>query len=267
MKKIIISLVFLFSCLWVVSCSQKTTWTPLFNGENLDNWDKFVGGPYAGHEALAATATADNVFSVVPLEGSNVIRISGDVKGALATKESFENYHVKVVYKWGEHVIQSRNSGLLYHSYGPMGAALGTWMASLECQMMQNNPGDTFFIGENVECTTRASLVNDNYAYDPQAEKLPFGKQYNRRSIKKKENAEKPQGEWNTMELYCLGQTSVHVVNGVTVMVNEELRVAEPQGVRPLTSGKLQLQSEGSELFIKEVSITPITELPSFVTL
>ena len=262
MRKIIVPLFLLMGFLAASSCTPKSALTNLFNGQNLDNWDKYLGSGYEGHEDLGAAATPENVFSVVTEDGCQVIRISGEVKGSLATKGSFRDYHLRVVYKWGDKVTQQRNGGLLYHGYGDLGAALGTWMASVECQMMHDNPGDTFFIGDNIECCTRAGQVEKGYVYQPDAEKLPFGKRHNRRSIQKSQNAEKPVGEWNTIDLYCLGQTAVHVVNGITVMVNQDLSVYSDQGLTPLSSGKIQLQSEGGELFIKEISLETITALP-----
>ena len=39
---------------------------------------------------------------------------------------------------------------------------------------------------------------------------------------------ERPRGEWNTLELYCLGQRSVHVVNGHVVMRLSGIRQPTP---------------------------------------
>ena len=73
MKKIYASLCML--ALIFASCGKsEEAWTPLFNGENLDNWEKFIGQPFEGHEDLAATAVPDSVFSVVDMDGQKVIR-------------------------------------------------------------------------------------------------------------------------------------------------------------------------------------------------
>ena len=73
---------------------------------------------------------------------------------------------------------------------------------------------------------------------------------------------ERPRGEWNTLELYCLGQRSVHVVNGRVVMRLSGIRQPTPQGERPLTSGHIQLQSEGGEVFFRDLEIRRIEEMP-----
>ena len=75
---------------------------------------------------------------------------------------------------------------------------------------------------------------------------------------------EKPNGEWNTLELICLGQKSIHVVNGEVVMVLENSREKLPDGsYKPLTNGKIQLQSEAAEAFYRNLQIRQITEIPA----
>ena len=79
----------------------------------------------------------------------------------------------------------------------------------------------------------------------------------------KQGDAEKPTGEWNTLDLYCHGDTAVHVVNGQVAMVLYHLRKSdEGKLILPLEKGKIQLQSEGAEVFYKQIRIQPITEIP-----
>jgi hypothetical protein len=67
-------------------------------------------------------------------------------------------------------------------------------------------------------------------------------------------------GEWNRVDLYTLGDKAVFSVNGEVVMVIEQSK--DKQGL-PLTSGQLQIQSEGAEVFYKDMKIKGITTLPS----
>lgn len=46
-------------------------------------------------------------------------------------------------------------------------------------------------------------------------------------------------------------------------MVNNNTGKVENGQVIPLTSGKIQLQSEGAELFVKSIQIKPIKEIPA----
>ena len=113
-----------FTLLSLTAFSQKQ----LFNGKDLKNWDIFLGSPITGFEDLAKKATPENTYSITPMDGQNVIHVSGDIFASLATKAEYGNYHLRLEFKWGEKVYGKRNSGLLYHSFGPFGVAFGTWM-------------------------------------------------------------------------------------------------------------------------------------------
>ena len=62
------------------------------------------------------------------------------------------------------------------------------------------------------------------------------------------ESAEKPAGEWNTMEVVCKGNFIQAYVNGV-LMNEAHLDRAE---------GRIALQSEGGPLEVRNVFITPV---------
>jgi hypothetical protein len=260
MKKLTFLFITLGIIMFFTSCEKP--WQPLFNGENLDNWDKHLGTPLSGYEDLALTATPGNVFSVVEENGEKLIRISGVVNGALATRDTFQNYHLQLVFKWGDEIHSRQNSGLLYHSFGDFGVAIGTWMTNIECQLMHERLGDTYLM-ENTYCETAVKEVEGGFIYAKDGEVKKFGKDFNGQGIKKAVDAENPLGEWNTVDLFCVGQTAVHVVNGQITMVNNNTGKVENGQVIPLTSGKIQLQSEGAELFVKSIQIKPIKEIPS----
>jgi hypothetical protein len=247
------------------ACQREKEWEQLFNGKDLENWDKFLGsslGP--DFDDLAGAATVEEVFSVVEDNGINVIRISGVINGSLATKESFENYHLRLVFRWGDEVYSRRNSGLLYHSFGDFGVAFGTWMPNIEFQMMHQSLGDNYLM-ENTTVETEATWDEeiDRWVFTPGAERLQFGEHANGRHVRKNPDNEKPLGEWNTIELYCFGRTAVHVVNGETVMFNHNTGTYEDGQILPLISGKIQIQSEGAEMFVKSVEVKPIEEIPT----
>jgi hypothetical protein len=235
----------------------------IFNGKNLKNWEIFLGSPVPGFEDLAKKATPESTYQVIELDGQKVIRISGDINASLATKAEYENYHLRLEFKWGEKVYGTRNSGLLYHSYGPFGAAFGTWMANIEHQLMHDNLGDTYLM-VNTYCETKVIKGDDakSYIFSPEGQTTSFSETDNGRSIKKAKDAEKPIGEWNTVDLYCFGQTTVHVVNGQVVMINTNCSKVENGLKLPLTKGKIQLQSEGGEFFVRKMEIEKIKEIP-----
>jgi hypothetical protein len=79
-------------------------------------------------------------------------------------------------------------------------------------------------------------------------------------------DAERPVGEWNTLDLYVLGDRAVHVVNGVSVAEVRDLATIATTGSRqPLTHGHVQLQSEGAETWFRKITIEPIRSLPRLV--
>lgn len=248
-------------CLLAISSfAQK----PLFNGKNLKNWEIYLGSPITGFEELAKKATPESTYQVIKMDGQNVIRVSGDINAALATKSEYENYHIRLEFKWGEKVYGRRNSGLLYHSFGPFGASFGTWMANIEHQLMHDNLGDTYLMN-NTYCETKVIKSDDGkmFFYSPEGQTTSFSEVDNGRSIKKAKDAEKTLGEWNTVDLYCFGQTAVHVVNGQVVMINNNCSKIENGKKIPLTKGKIQLQSEGGEFFIRKVEVKKIKGIPA----
>ncbi len=253
-------LAFLLIFLSLPAFSQKQ----LFNGKNLKNWDISLGTPISGFEDLAKKATPASTYSITKMDGQNVIHISGDIFASLATKAEYGNYHLRLEFKWGDKVYGTRNSGLLYHSFGPFGAAYGTWMASIEHQLKHESLGDTHLM-DNTYCETKTIKSSDgkNFNYSPEGQSTSFSEKDNGRSVKKAKDAEKPLGEWNTVDLYCFGQTAVHVVNGQVVMINTNCCKMENGLKIPLTKGKIQLQSEGGEFFIRKVEISDINEIPA----
>jgi hypothetical protein len=76
-------------------------------------------------------------------------------------------------------------------------------------------------------------------------------------------NYEKPNGEWNTLELYCYDDKSIHVVNGHVVLVLQNSRLSPNEGPETgISKGKIQIQSEGAEAYYRNITITRLTRLP-----
>ena len=204
-----------------------------------------------------------NIFSVTELNGEKVIHISGEVNASLATKKEFENYHIRLIFKWGNKIYANLNSGLLYRSFGPFGAGLNVWMSSHEFQLMSGRMGDSYCMGKSYfEIPTEVSPDGKTFTYSLKGEKREFGDGKVSKNASKCADYEKLKGEWNTIDLYCLGRTSVHVVNGNVAMVNYNSGKIDNGTVASLTKGKIQIQSEGGELFISEIKIEEIDKIP-----
>jgi hypothetical protein len=249
-------------------------WKPLFNGKNLNGWDTYLapeyddnGKPVTG-KAVGLNNDPLKVFTVVKQDGEGVIRISGQGWGAISTKQQYENYHLQLQFKWGtmkwgQKKNSGKDSGLLYHSVGPFGADYGSWMRSQEFQIDEGNCGDYWGVAGGAADIPAIKKSEKLHIYSPQGEMTAFREDSaTGRFCKKGSDAEKPSGEWNTVDLYCHGDTSVHIMNNKVMMVLYNNRQIDHGHASPLIKGKIQLQSEGAELFYKEIRIETINAIP-----
>jgi Domain of Unknown Function (DUF1080) len=74
---------------------------------------------------------------------------------------------------------------------------------------------------------------------------------------------ESQDGKWTNIELICYEGKSLHIINGKVVMVLANSRFHENDKDVSLVKGKIQLQSEGAEVFYKDIQIENIDKLPS----
>lgn len=229
----------------------------LFNGKNLNNWEIYT--------APSAAKTADPIFSIVQINGENIIHIPGEINASLASQEEYENYHLRLVFRWGDKVFKQFNSGILYHSYGPFGDGLGVWMSSHEFQLCTAKMGDSYCMGNSYfEIPSVKEPDGKSFRYSKEGTKNKFGVNLPAKNCMKLADQEKPAGEWNVVDLYCFDRTSVHVVNGKVNMVNYNSgRIEKDGSVLPLTKGKIQLQSEGGELYVKSITLEKIKQIPA----
>ncbi len=253
MKKLLV----LFAFVLPLLVQAKPKVVKLFNEKNLSNWEIFI--------APSTPETKDALFSIVQVNGENLLHITGEVNASLATKAAYENYHLRLVFKWGEKVFKQFNSGILYHSYGPFGDGLGVWMSSHEFQLCTAKMGDSYCMGNSYfEIPAVKDANGKNYLYSAEGVMSKFGVSFPAKNCSKQANYEKPAGEWNVLDLYCYGRNSVHVVNGVVNMVNYNSgRIEKDGSVLPLTKGKIQLQSEGGELWVKSITLEKIKQIPA----
>ncbi|MGC3970259.1 MAG: DUF1080 domain-containing protein [Pirellulales bacterium] len=280
MRTFVACLLFLF--VTTADAAEPGPWRSLFNGKDLAGWDTYLGPPPTSVELPLKKGVKGNyiepigtnkdplgVYSVVTEDGAPAIRISGQVFGAITTHDEFENYHLTLEMKWGrkkwpprENAV--RDSGLLYHCIGPQASGSTYWMTSFECQIQEGDTGDFWSVGgviadvEGERADDKSQLVFRKGA--------PLVPGYHRRIIRNP-RSEKPSGEWNTVEVYCLGQTAVHVSDGKTNMILTGLRNAVDGKEAPLTKGKLQIQSEGAEVFYRNIQIRPIDRIPDAILL
>lgn len=231
----------------------------LFNGKDLTGFYTYLKG-------RGKNADPQKVFTVQ----DGLLRISGEEFGCVTSNDEFENFHLVMEFKWGQktwppRVFNARDSGLLVHSTGADGAYGGMWMHSIECQMIEGGTGDVLVVGDGSDtfsatCPAAPELSNNCPVFQPDGKRITlhsgrfnwFGrdpKWKDEKGFRGKQDVEKPIGEWNTYECIADGGTLAIKLNGVVVN--------QCYDVRP-HKGRIQIQSEGAELFVRKVDITPL---------
>ena len=270
-----------------IAIRAENGWTPLWNGKNLDGWTTWmrqpeptsevpglardVQGKYT--ESIGSGRDPLKVFTVVNnVDGRPAIRISGEVFGELRTKATFKNYRLRLQFKWGEKkwpprdgATTPRDSGLLYHVHNPPGVGGRTWARSVELQIQEHDVGDLYAVGSAiaVRAKPRSGTQPVLYDYDPAGEWTFFSQSQGAsgRCIKQPDN-EKPTGEWNVVELIAFGEDAIHIVNGKIVMrLHGPLRI-DSDVPSSVTSGPIILQSEGAEVFYRDIEVRSISAIP-----
>lgn len=233
----------------------------LFNGRDLAGWEVWL--------KKTGDKDPDGIFSVE--EG--IIRAGDGDQGYLATKAAYRDYHLSLEYKWGrKNQVDKyvRNSGVLLHGVGLHGSAGGVWMTSIESQLAQGCEGDLIVIagkqadGKNYPATlTSETMVAEDKKTRWQRGGKPVvysGRQFwwSRHEpffeelidTRGKHDVASPLGEWTSVECLCAGERLTIKINGK--------EVNEAYDVKP-AAGRILLQTEGHEVWFRNVVIGPIS--------
>lgn len=239
--------------------AQKKKKEVLFNGKNLDGWYTF----------LRTTGKNNDPKGVFTVSKGNIV-ISGEEYGCITTEKEYENYKLVMEFKWGDRtfaprVDRARDNGLLIHSQGKDGGYNGVWMHSIECQIIEGGTGDFLVVGDGSEnfaitCPVAPEKQAGSHIYQPGGQMVTIHKGrinwlyrdpewkdvLNFRGAK---DVEKPVGQWNRMEVVARGDAIDLYLNGV--LVNQAVNVKPSRG-------RIQIQSEGAEMFVRKVELTPL---------
>ncbi|HEY5407175.1 MAG TPA: DUF1080 domain-containing protein [Ginsengibacter sp.] len=199
----------------------KDFFTYLFNGKNLKGWHTYLKG-------IGANNDPDSDFKIE----NNVIHVLGKDLGYAMTDSAYSNYHFKVDFKWGERKWPpredaKRDGGVCYNI--PFNSPDSIWPSSIECQIQEGDVGDFWLLGFS---TIKVKEVENKPANHTRMQKYADG--------------EKPNGEWNTVEIISYNGKCIQVVNGVVVNVGDDASNK---------SGRILLQSEYSEIYYRNVKI------------
>ncbi len=248
--------------------SFSSDWEDLLD-EKLSKWEVWTGIPHESVQNLPSTYEKEpdgtykkpiglgdplQVYKVSKnKKGELILNISGEVYAGLTSLKSYKNYQITLEFKWGDkkyapRLDKKRDSGLLYHCYGEHGAFWDVWMACLESQIQEGDFGDLYALAG----TQSKVRVDETKHWDPKSETTA-------RTGKRSMDNENPHGEWTRVDVYVIGDKAIHVTNGKVVLA---LTDAKTKDGTPLTSGKIQIQSEGAEAYAKNIKIRPIDKFP-----
>jgi hypothetical protein len=212
----------------------------LFDGHDLNGFDTFL-------KSKGLNDDPDHVFQVE----HGVLHVSGTEFGYIITKQEFQNYYLKAEFKWGEGTFapragQARDSGILYNIQGDQ----KVWPRSVEFQINEGCTGDFWMTdgaaltgkdGQRVTGPPGSALKIDRFNKGPWKNVAGYRDPVN--------ELEKPHGEWNVVELV---NQNGHVKQYVNGKLANEGTDAFP------SSGKILFQSEGAEVFFRDIELYPL---------
>lgn len=183
----------------------------LLNGKDFTGWTHHV----------EPAGSLESTWSMV----DGVMVCKGQPSGYVRTQEDFDNFLLRVTWRFSPVTKADGNSGVLFRMSGPD----KVWPKSLEAQLMSKSAGDFFRIG--------------GFNLEADAERTKGVK------TTRLHSAENPVGDWNHYEIEVDGGDVELRING---------RVVNRGTKADLTTGKICLQSEGVEIHFKDVEIIPI---------
>ncbi len=232
-------------------------WEPLFNGEDLSNWEvKFTG-----------FALGDNYRNTFRVE-DGVLRVAYDEWpgfdgefGHLFTKKSYSHYRLRIEYRFvGDQVNEGpgwayRNNGIMLHSQSAASMDLDQeFPASIEAQMLGGNGSDARPNG-NV-CTPGTHIEIDGELVT--------------RHCTNSESATFHGDDWVRMDIEVRGADKVrHFLNGEEVFVYGGIQL-DPDSVEAkplieqgaplrLDAGRIAIQAETAPIEFRRIDLL---ELP-----
>ena len=212
----------------------------LLEGSTLNRLDTFIRGRGLNNDP-------EHVFTVA----DGVLHVSGHEMGYVVTRQSYNRFYLRAEFKWGtgtfgERAGQARDSGILYCVQGEP----KVWPRSVEFQIKEGETGD-FWLTDGAAITGAdgkrvtgppGSAVNIGHI-DKGPEKNVVGFRNASGEF------EKPYGEWNLLELVEEGHVVHQYVNGHLANV----------GTDPFpTEGKILFQSEGAEIYFRNLQLAPL---------
>ncbi len=206
----------------------------LFDGKSLKHFDTFLRDKGFNNDP-------QHVFQVA----NGTVHVSGKEYGYFITKKEYGDYYLSLEFKWGDATYapregKARDAGILYHVVG----GNKIWPKSLEFQMIEGGTGDILVVGGGsltVKGETKTRGRFNRFGKGPWEDVAGYRDPEN--------ELEKPHGEWNLIEMIADGGHVKYWVNG---------KLANEGSGADVTRGKILFQSEGAEVFYRNIELRPL---------
>jgi len=185
----------------------------LFNGRDFAGWAKYITPEPGSSPDITWTVT------------NGVIRCTGKPFGYLMTQQVYADFKLHVEYRWYGQAAQL-NSGIFVFKTGP----------------------DTYFLPKAIETQLKKGSAGD-FVLLSKATLNGLDNPKNRSVKKQAESSEKPDGEWNSVDIVVKGNTIASSVNGVLQNTGKDAYAS---------AGQICLQSEGGPIEFRNVVIEPL---------
>jgi hypothetical protein len=214
----------LAAVLGVIEAGGADAPVPLFNGKDLAGWKAFgravKDGPTTPVDAKETWTVKDAV-----------LRCTGRPTGYLVTEKEHADYELALKWRYPAG-LTGGNSGVLVH----VQKGDTVWPVSVEAQLRAGRAGDIW-----LQTAAEVKLTVDPTRRDADDKTM--------RHIwraPKDDAVERPVGEWNDYRIVCRGGSIEVVVNGRVVNGGTDCN---------LKSGRIALQSEGTEIEFKDITL------------
>jgi hypothetical protein len=199
----------------------------LFNHTDLEGW-------HADVPALDEDVDGNGPFIV----RDGLLVSLGTPGGHLITDELFADYRLDVEYRFAG---KPGNCGVLVHT-SKARRLYGMFPQSIEVQMMHENAGDFWCIGEDITVHNMVERRGPKETWGVDGERA-------RRIKNLTDDSENAVGKWNSMTIQCVGDEVKVWVNGDLVNHGMDCTAIE---------GQIAIQAEGSEVEFRKIELTPL---------
>ncbi len=225
---------------------------PLFNGKNFDDWTLLLRNGTPDEAKKVYTIDDDGTlhfYRDLPEGSGNAEERRNAFHGVMATKKSYNKYHLKFEYKWGKKLVNNYDqyqydAGVFYHIL-----ELKVFPVGLQYQVRydhvknKNHSGDFIASGVNMQWYSK-----DGETFklpDQGGKEQPMRKGQHYAAINLSFNG--LNNKWNECEIIVMGnEYAIHLLNGELANMATNL---EP------SDGPIAFEAETGEIFWRNIRV------------